>query len=160
MPSDIPAEVAYIAGVWCEAVLYGLVFDWDESVRHPVSFYGPHFNDVHGRLSLHSLVVFGFICNIFLTEAPVMGRGTPSTILLAFSFCMFVLSTAHVALGVQSLLQGFIYANGETAAVYFRENVFPKRKAIYIINTLLGDSLLIWRVIMIWQKKWKIYSFP
>lgn len=47
---------------------------------------------------------------------------------------MFALSTAHVGLAVQSLLDGFIYRKSEGSDVFFRENVFPNRKAIYIIN--------------------------
>lgn len=58
-------------------------------------------------------------------------------ILLAYSIVMFILSTTHVALAVSELLQGFVY-EGESApggpAAFYRINVFPKRKAIYIIN--------------------------
>ena len=50
---------------------------------------------------------------------------------------MFIFSTTHVALAVSELLQGFVM-EGESLpggpAAYYRINVFPKRKAIYIVN--------------------------
>ncbi|KAG6829620.1 hypothetical protein H0H92_004027 [Tricholoma furcatifolium] len=73
---------------------------------------------------------------------------------------MFTLSTAHVALAVQALYQGFILQKVEPTDVFFRDNVFPNRKAIYIINTLLGDSLLLWRAYMIWQMNWMLCGLP
>lgn len=50
---------------------------------------------------------------------------------------MFILSTAHVALAVQELLQGFVYQRESFEGgppAFFRFNVFPKRKAIYLFN--------------------------
>lgn len=57
-------------------------------------------------------------------------------ILVAFAIVMFALSTAHVGLAVSELLQGFVYQRDMEGGppAYFRNNVFPKRKAIYIIN--------------------------
>ena len=53
---------------------------------------------------------------------------------------MFILSTTHVALAVSELLQGFIFERESTPggpAAFYRINVFPKRKAIYIVNVCL-----------------------
>lgn len=50
---------------------------------------------------------------------------------------MFILSTTHVALAVSELLQGFVFEGESTPggpAAFYRINVFPKRKAIYIVN--------------------------
>ena len=50
---------------------------------------------------------------------------------------MFILSTTHVALAVSELLQGFVFEEESMPggpAVFYRINVFPKRKAIYIVN--------------------------
>ena len=50
---------------------------------------------------------------------------------------MFILSTTHVALAVSELLQGFVFEAEVTPggpAAFYRINVFPKRKAIYIVN--------------------------
>jgi len=50
---------------------------------------------------------------------------------------MFILSTTHIALAVSELLQGFVF-DGETtpggSAVFYRINMFPKRKVIYTAN--------------------------
>ncbi|KAF9461738.1 hypothetical protein BDZ94DRAFT_1263229 [Collybia nuda] len=130
MPTDISADVAYIGGVWCEGVLYGI-----------------HF------------ILFATVCGIFLNKSYIRGRKASSVILLSFSTAMFVLSTAHVALAVRELLQGFVFERelfeGGPPA-FFRFNVFPQRKALYIFNTFLGDGLLIWRVYVIWGRNWKI----
>ena len=50
---------------------------------------------------------------------------------------MFILSTTHVALAISELLQGFVFEAESTRgghAAFYRINVFPKRKAIYIVN--------------------------
>jgi len=129
MPSDIPADVAYLGGVWFEGVLYGF-----------------------------HIIVFFALCKIFLEKSYRRGREISTAILVTFAVVMFALSTAHVGLAVFELLQGFVYQRDMEGGppAYFRNNVFPKRKAIYIINTLLGDSLLIWRVYVIWGRNWII----
>lgn len=66
---------------------------------------------------------------------------------------MFALSTAHVALALNALLQGFVYQRGTGGPeTFFRQNVFPSRKAIYIINvrySILFSPLLKIRLINI-----------
>ena len=50
---------------------------------------------------------------------------------------MFILSTSHVALAVSELLKGFVFEGQSIPggpALFYRINVFPKRKAIYIVN--------------------------
>lgn len=133
MPSDISADVAYIAGGLCEGILYGI-----------------------------HLIVFGVVCLILLSKPYKRGPGTSAITLLAFSTFMFILSTAHVALAFQEILLGFVYQDHleGNPQDFFRNMVFPQRKALYIINTLLGDSLLIWRVYVIWGRKWKICALP
>ncbi|CAA7261220.1 unnamed protein product [Cyclocybe aegerita] len=128
MAKDISADVAYIGGVWTEGVLYGI-----------------------------HIVVYFTLCYIFTSKAYTRGRETSSRILLTYSTVMFALSTAHVSLALQELFQGFIYERDSTPGgppVFYRENVFPNRKALYIVNTLLGDSLLIWRVFVIYGRNW------
>ncbi|KAF8156067.1 hypothetical protein B0H34DRAFT_520079 [Crassisporium funariophilum] len=130
MVADISADVAYIGGVWAEGVLYGI-----------------------------HIIVFFTLCYIFTSKAYTRGRETSSRILLAYSTVMFLLSTTHVALAVSELLQGFVTERESTPGgppVFYRINVFPKRKAIYIVNTLMGDSLLIWRVYVIYGRNWLI----
>lgn len=129
MVADIPADVAYIGGVWAEGVLYGI-----------------------------HIILFSALCKIFLRKSYVRGREVSSAILLCSSFIMFVLSTTHVALAVHELLQGFVYQRSIPGGppVFFRQNVFPPRKAVYLFNTFLGDAMLIWRVYVIWGQNWKI----
>jgi len=129
MQADISADVAYIGGVWAEGVLYGF-----------------------------HIIVFGTLCKIYLNKSFISGREVSSAILLSFSFIMFALSTTHVALAVHELLQGFVYnrdfVGGPSA--FFRQNVFPPRKAVYLLNTFLGDAMLVWRVYMVWGRNWWI----
>jgi hypothetical protein len=64
---------------------------------------------------------------------------------------MFILSTTHVALAVSELLQGFVFDEGSTpggSAVFYRINVFPKRKAIYIVNVCPFFSLFLLRCVL------------
>ncbi|KAF5312236.1 hypothetical protein D9619_002334 [Psilocybe cf. subviscida] len=128
MVKDISADVAYIAGVWTEGVLYGI-----------------------------HVIVYLTLCYIFTSRAYTRGRELSSRILLIVSTIMFALSTAHVGLALRELFDGFVFQLKTTPGgppVFFRENVFPKRKAIYIFNTLLGDALLVWRVYVIYGCNW------
>jgi len=62
--------------------------------------------------------------------------------LLGFSCCMFAIATAHVSLALHELLQGLVYASqgpdGIPPVLFFRINIFPERKALYIINVCLS----------------------
>ena len=63
---------------------------------------------------------------------------SPSHYRILLSTVMFILSTTHVALSIAELLQleGFVFERESTpgGAEFYRINVFPKRKAIYIVN--------------------------
>ncbi|PPQ88228.1 hypothetical protein CVT26_012622 [Gymnopilus dilepis] len=118
MVKDIPADVAYIGGIWTEGV-----FTADPPI-FPL-------------LPTRSIIVYFTLCYIFTSRAYTRGRETSSRLLLTYSTIMFALSTTHAGLGVRELLDGFVYALSSTPGgppVYYRENVFPKRKAIYIFN--------------------------
>jgi hypothetical protein len=54
-------------------------------------------------------------------------------------------AATHVALAVSELFQGFVFEAESTSggpAAYHRINVFPKRKAIYIVNVCSFFSFL------------------
>ncbi|KAF9522767.1 hypothetical protein CPB83DRAFT_863938 [Crepidotus variabilis] len=124
MVKDITADVAYIGGVWTEGVLYGI-----------------------------HIVVYFTLCYIFTSRSYTRGREISSRILLLLATVMFAFSTTHVGLALQELLAGFVFERDITPGgppAFYRENVFPNRKAIYIVNTLLGDSLMVWRVYVVY----------
>ena len=108
------------------------------------------------NIDASSIVIFFTLCYIFTSSAYTRGREkysqyicpllikiftviSPShyRILLAYATVMFILSTTHAALSISELLQGFVFKIDSTPggpAEFYRINVFPKRKAIYIVN--------------------------
>lgn len=69
---------------------------------------------------------------------------TFDSVLVVYAAVMFILSTAHIALALQALFMGLVYERDTTPGgptIFYRENVFPNRKAIYIVN--VGHLLLL-----------------
>ena len=137
--------------------------------RYPVSSIDRSptiINKLTNHRCTSSIIVYFTLCYLFTSAAYTRGRERSSQwvyplkkylphphlllttrILLTYATIMFVLSTTHVALAVSELLQGFVYELDSTPGgppVFYRINVFPKRKAIYIVNVcaLIFSSLL------------------
>ena len=108
---------------------------------HQVSSYSPHYatfspavrtlveeRSYQSKFYVFQLKIFAVVSNFHWHNY---------RILLVYATVMFILSTTHAALSVSELLQGFVF-EGESMpggpAVFYRINVFPKRKAIYIVN--------------------------
>lgn len=159
MPSDIPADVAYLGGVWFEGVLYGnvsrlfhILTSLNFFPRVPVSWHAKIFGEAQVLRCVVASSYFSLYARSFwlgLTEetANYLPRryccgphrydlNLVFRVLVVFATVMFALSTTHVGLAVYELLQGFVYQrdNDGGPPAYFRNNVFPKRKAVYIIN--------------------------
>ncbi|KIY62349.1 hypothetical protein CYLTODRAFT_404673 [Cylindrobasidium torrendii FP15055 ss-10] len=116
----------FLIGIWVESVLYGMNF-----------------------------IIFLAAMYVLILKRKAM---VPK-FLVVLSILLFTLSTAHVALVMRQLLEAFIFAEPGTASVYFAEqhNRLPNTKLVlYSLNVCAQDLVLIWRLWVVWDRKWWI----
>ncbi|KAI0351208.1 hypothetical protein OH77DRAFT_1524274 [Trametes cingulata] len=81
---------------------------------------------------------------------------------------MFLLSLTHLALSVKVTLFGFVTHAGTMDSVY--DYLFDvsspfsplgqARFMLYVVQTLIGDSFMIYRLFVVWQGRWKVIIWP
>jgi len=124
---------AYLSAIWLETLFYGMNF-----------------------------VLFG-ACLFILT----VGRRTPhiNKTLVAIAVVMFCFSTAHVSLGFYRLIEGFIVLANEPGGpgAFFSNVSIPANVAkvgIHTVNSIFGDSVVVWRCFLVWGRSWKMCFLP
>ncbi|THH30055.1 hypothetical protein EUX98_g4135 [Antrodiella citrinella] len=97
----------------------------------------------------------------------IVKRRTPKVnkILVTIAVAMFVMSTTHVSLGFQRLIEGFIVlrdAPGGPAA-FFSDVSIPANVAkvgLHTVNSVVGDSIVVWRCWLVWGRDWRMCVVP
>jgi len=97
----------------------------------------------------------------------VVKRRTPKVnkLLVAIAIAMFAMSTTHVSLGFQRLIEGFIKlrdAPGGPAA-FFSDVSIPAnvvKVGLHTVNSVVGDSVVVWRCWLVWGRDWKMCVIP
>jgi hypothetical protein len=85
--------------------------------------------------------------------------------ILVVAILMFLFSTIHVSLGFTRLVEGFIYLRDEEGGpgAFFSDVSIPANVAkviIHTVNSILGDSIVVWRCYHVWGQSWKICVIP
>lgn len=85
--------------------------------------------------------------------------------ILFTAIAMFLFSTVHCSLGFYRLIEGFIYLRDQPGgpAAFFSDVSIPANVAkviIHTINSILGDSIVVWRCWKVWGEDWKICVVP
>ncbi|TBU26036.1 hypothetical protein BD311DRAFT_779859 [Dichomitus squalens] len=78
---------------------------------------------------------------------------------------MFCFSTVHVSLGFARLVWGFIDYRDDPGgpAAFFSDVSQPPNVAkviIHTVNSILGDSIVVWRCYHVWTAEWKVCVLP
>ncbi|TCD70174.1 hypothetical protein EIP91_004644 [Steccherinum ochraceum] len=97
----------------------------------------------------------------------IIKRRTPQVnkILVSIALAMFAMSTTHVSLGFQRLIEGFISrrdAPGGPAA-FFSDVSIPAnvvKVGLHTVNSIVGDSVVVWRCWLVWGRDWKMCVVP
>ncbi|CCM04916.1 uncharacterized protein FIBRA_07113 [Fibroporia radiculosa] len=133
MATDIALDRAYLAAIWLETLFYGM-----------------------------NIVLF-FSCLFVL----IIHRRTPKVnkILVGIAVTMFCFSTCHVFLGFYRLIMGFIVLRDEPGgpAAFFSDVSIPANVAkvgIHTVNSIVGDSVVVWRCYLVWGRDWKMCALP
>ncbi|KAJ3911076.1 hypothetical protein F5877DRAFT_55699 [Lentinula edodes] len=78
-----------------------------------------------------------------------------SKIIVGVAVMMFLFSTVHVSLGFYRLIEGFIVL--KDPIVFFSDVSIPANVAkvtIHTVNSILGDSIMVWRCYNVWGQSW------
>ncbi|KAI0645766.1 hypothetical protein C8Q79DRAFT_715227 [Trametes meyenii] len=93
-------------------------------------------------------------------------RRTPkiNKLLLGIAIIMFAFSTAHVSLGFQRLIEGFIHLRDQPGGpgAFFSDVSIPAnvvKVGIHTVNSIIGDSV-VWRCYLVWGRDWKMCILP
>ncbi|KAI0364025.1 hypothetical protein BV20DRAFT_1057540 [Pilatotrama ljubarskyi] len=101
-----------------------------------------------------------------------VGRaGSPSRrdwVVLGASTTMFLLALVHLALSVKTTLSGFVAHAGTIDTVYDDlENaawigapIGTARFMLYVMQSLIGDSFMLYRLYLVWHGRWKVIIWP
>ncbi|KAI0789589.1 hypothetical protein C8Q75DRAFT_142547 [Abortiporus biennis] len=131
--AGILLDKAYLTAIWLETAFYGMNF------------------------------VLFWTCLCILT----IRRRTPkiNKILVTIAISMFAFSTAHVSLGFQRLIEGFITLRNAPGgpAAFFSDVSKPGnvvKVGIHTVNSIIGDSVVVWRCYLVWSKDWRMCVVP
>jgi len=131
--ANIPLDRAYLTAIWLETLFYGM-----------------------------NIVLFGsyLFVSRYKRKQPKLNRR-----IMATAICMFLFSTTHVSLGFQRLIEGFVVLRNQPGgpAAFFSDVSIPANVAkicIHTINSILGDSIVVWRCYHVWGQSLLICTLP
>ncbi|KAF8178484.1 hypothetical protein BJ912DRAFT_1063133 [Pholiota molesta] len=103
-----------------------------------------------------TLVVYSTCVYVLFQRREERLRST-TWILFCTATLQFILSTIYVAFALRLLIEGFIWAVDTpegTLGYWINPSIRAQvvSKAVYITNSIVGDSVLVWRVYVVWGK--------
>ncbi|KAI0737616.1 hypothetical protein C8Q80DRAFT_315009 [Daedaleopsis nitida] len=130
--ASIPLDKAYLTAIWLETLLYGI------------------------NLCL-------FCSYVYVLRFRRTRKITP--IIFWVAVLMFCFSTIHVSLGFCRLIWGFIDLRDIPGGpgAYFSDVSTPPNVAkvtIHSVNSILGDSIVVWRCWHVWGGNWRVCVVP
>ncbi|OJT13692.1 hypothetical protein TRAPUB_9791 [Trametes pubescens] len=128
----IPLDKAYLTAIWLETLFYGIN-------------------------------VCLFSSYVYILRFRHTRKVTP--IIFWVAVLMFCFSTVHVALGFCRLIWGFIDLRDMPGGpgAYFSDVSTPPNVAkvtIHSVNSILGDSIVVWRCWHVWGGNWRVCVVP
>ncbi|KAM6496794.1 hypothetical protein JOM56_007267 [Amanita muscaria] len=110
-----------------------------------------------------NVVIYCICLFIFLSNANKQGDRA-RTIVLVMSTLLFAAATAHVAVNLRRLIEGFVLPATKIDMLKFLIDVtaptgIAKQYLVVIVN-LLSDALITWRVHLVWGYRWRITLIP
>jgi len=121
-------------------------------------------NVAQGHLfgTVFEAILYGIYFTLFIICLFVFNDGKRVNKVILYTMCvMFLLSTAHLAGTIRSLQEGFFGSLEPT--LYFNIKALPlnlANKAMYFTNMVIGDSLLIYRLYVIYQGNLLVIALP
>ncbi|KAI1784141.1 hypothetical protein LXA43DRAFT_245472 [Ganoderma leucocontextum] len=130
---EISLDRAYLVAIWLETLFYGI------------------------NICL-------FVSYLYITRFRRVPREI-SPLIFWIACLMFAFSSVHVSLGFARLIWGFIDYRDEPGgpAAFFSDVSQPPNVAkviIHTINSILGDSIVVWRCYHVWTGEWRVCVLP
>ncbi|CDO71834.1 hypothetical protein BN946_scf184939.g58 [Trametes cinnabarina] len=119
---------------------------------------------LEGILYGFSVFMFGVTMYILKVNARRLDSGV-NLKMVAMSCLLLVCSTAHMIIDIVRTCRGFVSERdtfpGGPVAFFAQpsESTFVAKNAVYTVQTVLGDGILIYRCYVVWQS-WLIIAFP
>ncbi|KAI0630795.1 hypothetical protein C8Q77DRAFT_1062802 [Trametes polyzona] len=77
---------------------------------------------------------------------------------------LYILATAHIALALTRLIQGFVIYRNEIDPVFYFANISLRvnmaKDYLYITTLFLGDIVIVWRLYVVWGKNVYVAIIP
>ncbi|EIN09223.1 hypothetical protein PUNSTDRAFT_134386 [Punctularia strigosozonata HHB-11173 SS5] len=111
-------------------------------------------------------VLYGAYTMLFvLTTWMLITRRPLRKPMLFVSTLMWVVATMHVATNFTRIIKAFITfsdAPGGPAAFFNRFSEFTQMfgSTLYVLQTLIGDSMVLYRCYLAWERKFTVIAFP
>ncbi|KAI8983404.1 hypothetical protein BD414DRAFT_418722 [Trametes punicea] len=109
-----------------------------------------------------------YVTLFFITTNALLRRpaGNPlRSDMVVVSVLMFVIATMHIATNFSRIILAFIVhadAPGGPAAFFNELSNFTQMfgSTLYVLQTLLGDAMVLYRCYLVWERKWTVIAFP
>ncbi|KAA1477758.1 hypothetical protein DENSPDRAFT_844953 [Dentipellis sp. KUC8613] len=132
---NLPLDQANLAAIFVESIMYGIC------------------------LTMGAVTTLVFLR--MSGESGLANRRLLSALLL-----MLILATTHIGLSFSRVFLGFILKRDSTPggpAAYFSnlsDKIFIAKNGVFVVQTVLGDSVNIWRCYVVFGKSWKMIVVP
>ncbi|PBK89758.1 hypothetical protein ARMGADRAFT_313677 [Armillaria gallica] len=109
---------------------------------------------------IYTGIVVVTLWNIFTRKSRPVGR----RVMVVAIVLLFIVTTINVSFNWSYISSGFI-DNGQSfwskySVLVFSENIFLGMGITGAINTILADSIMIWRCWMVWGRRWLVVLPP
>jgi len=82
-------------------------------------------------------------------------KGLTPSLVIVVAFLMFAICTAHIAINLRRLIEGFILTQTkpQTLAYFYQFNdpLNVAKQFLWIFNNILADCVLVWRLWVVWN---------
>ncbi|KAJ6576706.1 hypothetical protein DFH09DRAFT_1031478 [Mycena vulgaris] len=114
---------------------------------------------------VQSILYGAYSVLFFTTTWMILSRAPLQRTMMGISLLMFVVATMHVAVNFTRIIKAFIIfagATGGPAAFFNQLAEFTQMfgSTLYVIQTLVGDALVLYRCYLVWERKLWVIAFP
>lgn len=143
MPAEFRHDAAFVVSLFVECILFGFFV-----LLFFVSTYCLILKYRNHRREKQPASVSSPCCKIWLN--------------LGVSVAMFVLGLMHVIVNLIRMLEAFVFSPlgvGGYLQASITSPLFTLKNTTYLMQTLLGDAFMIYRVYLVWNASWRKLSF-
>ncbi|KAJ3012592.1 hypothetical protein NUW54_g1821 [Trametes sanguinea] len=115
-------------------------------------------------------ILYGIYVTLFFTTTDALlqrreGNGPLRHDMVYISLLMFTIATMHVATNFSRIILAFVVhadSPGGPAAFFNELSSFTQMfgSTLYVLQTLLGDGMVLYRCYLVWERKWIVIAIP